>query len=98
LVFGYFLIFLLIHDDLYILNLLLTYNDSGQLLCILCESVVHSEAVWNVHINSKKHRENIASAKRRREDAANFVHPSDLQLVKRPAQNEETPPPKKLKG
>jgi zinc finger protein 830 len=79
------------------LNLFLTYNDSGQLLCTVCESVVRSETIWKVHISSKKHRENVASAKRRREDAVNFVRPSVPQL-KRPAQTEVTAPPKKLKG
>ncbi|XP_023722543.1 zinc finger protein 830 [Cryptotermes secundus] len=73
------------------------YNDSGQLLCTVCESVVRSEAIWKVHINSKKHRENFADAKRRREETVNFVCPS-VPKLKRPAQTEETPPPKKLKG
>lgn len=73
------------------------YNDSGQLLCTVCESVVRSEAIWKVHISSKKHRENFASAKRRREDAVNFVRPS-VPPLKRPAQTEVTVPPKKLKG
>ena len=40
-----------------------TYASNGQLLCILCDSVVRSEAVWSVHINSKKHRENIVNVK-----------------------------------
>ncbi|XP_050101096.1 zinc finger protein 830 [Anopheles aquasalis] len=39
------------------------YNDAGQLLCVLCRSVVRSEAVWKVHINSKQHKENIELAK-----------------------------------
>jgi len=80
------------------LNLFLTYDDSGQLFCILCESVVRSEAVWNVHINSKKHRENIAHVKRKREDPLNCVQPSLPQPVKRPAQTEVILPSKKLKG
>jgi len=74
------------------------YDDSGQLFCILCESVVRSEAVWNIHINSKKHRENIAHVKRKREDPLNCVQPSLPQPVKRPAQTEVILPPKKLKG
>uniref|UniRef100_A0A2M4BSL0 Zinc finger protein 830 n=1 Tax=Anopheles marajoara TaxID=58244 RepID=A0A2M4BSL0_9DIPT len=39
------------------------YNDAGQLSCVLCRSVVRSEAVWKVHINSKQHKENIELAK-----------------------------------
>ncbi|PNF28637.1 hypothetical protein B7P43_G08707 [Cryptotermes secundus] len=73
------------------------YNESGQLLCTVCESVVRSEAIWKIHINSKKHRENFADAKRRREETVNFVCPC-VPKLKRPAQTEETPPPKKLKG
>jgi hypothetical protein len=52
--------------------------------------------VWNVHINSKKHHENITSAKRKREDTVHFVHPSVPELVKGPAQTDVTTPPKKL--
>ncbi|PSN54259.1 hypothetical protein C0J52_08620 [Blattella germanica] len=33
-----------------------TYNNNGELTCIICDSVVRSEAIWTVHINSKKHR------------------------------------------
>ncbi|XP_055586811.1 zinc finger protein 830 [Uranotaenia lowii] len=43
------------------------YNESGQLTCALCRSVVRSEAVWKVHINSKQHRENIEEAKKLKE-------------------------------
>ncbi|CAH1407292.1 unnamed protein product [Nezara viridula] len=35
------------------------YSDSGELTCIACNSVVKTEAIWGVHINSKKHKENI---------------------------------------
>jgi len=96
----YFVLLLFVHVYIYIFtfNLFLTYDDSGQLFCILCESVVRSEAVWNVHINSKKHRENIACAKRKREDALNCVQPSLPQAMKRPAQTEVILPSKKLKG
>lgn len=70
------------------------YNDQGQLSCILCQSVVRSENVWKVHINSKTHKENIALAKELKQKTQNFT-----ETVKRPA----TPPPsqgppKKLKG
>lgn len=44
------------------------YSKDGQLSCILCGSIVRSEAIWNVHINSKQHKENILNAKRKRED------------------------------
>ncbi|XP_014291798.1 zinc finger protein 830 [Halyomorpha halys] len=35
------------------------YSDSGELTCIACNSVVKTEAIWGVHINSKKHKESI---------------------------------------
>ncbi|EDS30174.1 coiled-coil domain-containing protein 16 [Culex quinquefasciatus] len=43
------------------------YTESGQLTCALCRSVVRSEAVWKVHINSKQHKENIEQAKKLKE-------------------------------
>ncbi|XP_012260466.2 zinc finger protein 830 [Athalia rosae] len=46
------------------------YTDSGQLICILCKSIVRNETVWNVHLNSKTHKENIALAKKSHTRAA----------------------------
>ncbi|XP_058461255.1 zinc finger protein 830 [Malaya genurostris] len=46
------------------------YNEAGQLTCALCRSVVRSEAVWKVHINSKQHKENIEEAKKLKEKSA----------------------------
>lgn len=43
------------------------YNEAGQLTCVICSSVVRSEAVWKVHVNSKQHKENIEQAKRLKE-------------------------------
>ncbi|XP_046740541.1 zinc finger protein 830 [Diprion similis] len=40
------------------------YTDSGQLICILCKTMVRTEAVWNIHLNSKAHKENISLAKK----------------------------------
>lgn len=39
------------------------YLDDGTIKCILCESIIRSEAVWTVHINSKVHKENIVKRK-----------------------------------
>lgn len=36
---------------------------NGQLMCSLCDSIVKSEKVWQVHINAKQHREKLAQAK-----------------------------------
>lgn len=38
------------------------YNDVGQLTCILCKSIVRTASIWKVHVNSKQHKENVASA------------------------------------
>ncbi|XP_030758118.1 zinc finger protein 830 [Sitophilus oryzae] len=70
------------------------YNDLGQLTCILCKSVVRSEAVWTVHINAKQHKQNVEMAKKLKEKTNNFTTP-----LKRPL----TPPlpevpEKKIKG
>ncbi|XP_055903694.1 zinc finger protein 830 [Eupeodes corollae] len=43
------------------------YNDQGQLTCILCKSVVRSESVWKVHINTKAHKANVEVAKKLKE-------------------------------
>lgn len=49
------------------------YNEAGQLMCILCKSVVRSEAVWTVHVNAKQHRENVEIAKKLKEKTNNFT-------------------------
>ena len=38
-------------------------------MCVLCNSVVRSEAVWNVHINAKVHKDNIHAAKQKKMSA-----------------------------
>lgn len=70
------------------------YNENGQLACILCNSLVRSEAVWPVHVNAKQHKQNVEQAKKLKERTNNFTT-----AVKRPL----TPPSvemsgKKLKG
>lgn len=46
-----------------------TYNDLGQLTCILCKSVVKSDAVWKVHINTKAHKTKVEIAKQLKENS-----------------------------
>lgn len=70
------------------------YNEQGQLTCVLCKSVVRSEAVWSIHINAKQHKQNVELAKKLKERTNNFTKP-----LKRPL----TPPlpdipEKKIKG
>ncbi|XP_048007548.1 zinc finger protein 830 [Leguminivora glycinivorella] len=77
-------------------NPLAKYNNLGQLMCLLCSSVVRSEAVWPVHLNSKQHRENVEKAKELKKITNDFT---DAKKVKRlgvpPA---DAPPEKKLKS
>lgn len=44
------------------------YDKDGNLTCIVCESIVRSEAVWTVHLNSKSHRQNIANKVKKRDE------------------------------
>lgn len=69
------------------------YNEQGQLTCILCKSVVRSEAVWTVHINAKQHKQNIELAKQLKERTNNFTT-----TLKRPASPTTEAPQKKPKG
>ncbi|CAH1976642.1 unnamed protein product [Acanthoscelides obtectus] len=70
------------------------YNDCGELTCILCQSIVRSETVWTVHINSKQHKENIEQARKLKKRTNNFTTPA-----KRPI-SPPVPqvPDKKIKG
>ncbi|XP_060524415.1 zinc finger protein 830 [Cylas formicarius] len=59
------------------------YNEHGQLTCVLCQSIVRSEAVWTIHISAKQHKQNVEMAKKLKEKTNNFTTP-----LKRPL----TPP------
>ncbi|KAL6254959.1 hypothetical protein P5V15_014301 [Pogonomyrmex californicus] len=75
------------------------YTDSGQLMCILCKSVVRSETVWPVHLNSKMHKDNVALAKKTKLETEGAVKASDGQSFKRPSSPPQNPPiNKKIKG
>lgn len=78
--------------------------DNGQLNCQLCKSVVRSEAVWKVHVNSKQHKENLALAKQLKEqiDFKNKPKAPALEArvaaLKRMRAEQEGPDSKKLRG
>lgn len=77
-------------------NPLAKYNNTGQLMCVLCSSIVRSENVWQVHLNSKQHRENIEKAKKLKELTNNFT---DDKIKKRQSSCAiEQPPEKKIKS
>ncbi|XP_011305930.1 zinc finger protein 830 [Fopius arisanus] len=73
------------------------YTDNGQLMCVICKSIIRSETVWPVHLNSKSHKENVISAKKLLE--MKEVPSKVEKAFKRPS----SPPrgsqsPKKVKG
>lgn len=77
-------------------NPLAKYNNAGQLTCILCNSIVRSENVWTVHINSKQHRENVEKAKKLKELTNNFTVGKIKRKLISPTR--DVPVEKKLKG
>ncbi|XP_048478967.1 zinc finger protein 830 [Plutella xylostella] len=80
-------------------NPLAKYNDAGQLMCVLCKSVVRSENVWNVHVNAKQHKENVAEAKRLKELTNNFTSAVKVKNQKRHGDPPSSAPSeKKIKG
>lgn len=52
---------------------MITYSLSGQITCIICKINVCNEASWPIHINSKKHKENIENAKKQLEKAKSTI-------------------------
>ncbi|XP_032680394.1 zinc finger protein 830 [Odontomachus brunneus] len=75
------------------------YTDSGQLMCILCKSVVRNETVWPVHLNSKTHKENIAVAKKTKLETESMVKTSNVTVFKRPlSPSQNSSANKKIKG
>lgn len=83
------------------INSPLAKYENGELKCIVCDSIVRSEKAWPVHINSKKHKDNILLAKEMKGKVKMIPEKIPPLPMKRPA----TPPPKvisqptkKLKG
>ena len=33
------------------------YNNAGQLFCVLCNTVIKSDLLWDAHIRGVKHKE-----------------------------------------
>lgn len=75
------------------------YTDSGQLMCILCKSVIRNETVWPVHLNSKVHKDNVTLAKKTKLETESTVKISNVQTFKRPpSPSQNTSANKKIKG
>lgn len=44
-------------------DFLFRYNALGQLVCVLCNLQVKSEILWNTHLQSRKHKEQVNALK-----------------------------------
>lgn len=62
-------------------------------MCILCQTIVRSEAVWTVHVNAKQHKEKVLSAKKLSEERKNATTTSKRAISPEPEQKV-----KKVKG
>lgn len=96
------------HKDNFVENVkkidspLAKYTSDGTLMCVICNNIVRSEAVWNVHLNSKAHRENIQLAKQKKL-APEFKAPPPIAAPSALKRTLEPPkvdvvPAKKIKG
>jgi len=66
-------------------------------MCILCKSVIRSETVWPVHLNSKVHKDNVTLAKKTKLES--IVKTPNIQTFKRPpSPSQDTSTNKKIKG
>jgi len=44
------------------------YNNIGQLMCIVCKVVVKTDALWNVHMATPAHRENLVGLQKQQSE------------------------------
>ncbi|XP_069937697.1 zinc finger protein 830 isoform X2 [Cherax quadricarinatus] len=47
------------------------YNSRGQLMCIVCGTVVKSVIIWQAHVNKRSHLENLAALKKKQQQLNN---------------------------
>ncbi|XP_012225427.1 zinc finger protein 830 [Linepithema humile] len=74
------------------------YTDAGQLMCILCKSIIRNETVWPVHLNSKVHKENIALAKKTKLETESTAMTPNIPTFKEPPSPAQNVSNKKIKG
>lgn len=68
-------------------------------MCILCKSIVRSETVWPVHLNSKIHRENVTLAKTTKLETESTTRTSNILPFKRsPSPSLDISVKKKIRG
>ncbi|XP_075231112.1 zinc finger protein 830-like [Lycorma delicatula] len=73
------------------------YPFDGQLMCVVCNSIVRSEKIWKVHINGKQHKENLLTIKQGGVPSAQVV-PNISTKRSLPDETLVPTPPKKIKG
>ncbi|XP_045606620.1 zinc finger protein 830 [Procambarus clarkii] len=47
------------------------YNSRGQLMCVVCGTVVKSAIIWQAHVNKRSHLENLTSLKKKQQQLNN---------------------------
>ncbi|KAI8115964.1 hypothetical protein FF38_12918 [Lucilia cuprina] len=52
------------HLQLVFFNFYFTYDSKGNMICVICNSLIKSVAIWKVHVNSKLHKTNLEEAKK----------------------------------
>ncbi|XP_074652562.1 zinc finger protein 830-like isoform X3 [Tubulanus polymorphus] len=57
------------------------YNSLDQLICIVCNSQVKNEKLWNAHLMGRTHKENVAELKRQKEQPTPESRPSHKRRV-----------------
>lgn len=55
----------------------ITYDNSGKLHCIICRTVIRTENIWKVHMNTKAHKINLESARKLKDGASNVLPKSE---------------------
>lgn len=57
------------------------YNNLEQIVCIICNTAIKNEIVWNAHLQSRKHKEKVTSIKTAKAQElrnAAFKHPLSM--------------------
>ncbi|KAK3871309.1 hypothetical protein Pcinc_023535 [Petrolisthes cinctipes] len=82
------------------------YNSRGQLMCVVCGTVVKSAIIWQAHVNKRSHQENLTNLKQKQQQLnshqTNRNSTSSSKQVttggaqKRPSSPPPNPPAKKV--
>ncbi|XP_007935509.1 zinc finger protein 830 [Orycteropus afer afer] len=74
------------------------YNRLGQLSCVLCNTSVKSELLWQTHVLGKQHREKVAELKGTKEATQGLSASAEHQSAKRKATDAEDRDAKRAKA